>query len=67
MKCLKLTIVACVVAATAAVGSVSALAADAAENFYRGKTVQVLVGFGPGGVADLTARTVAQKIGRAHV
>src|SRR5579863_1731134 len=28
-------------------------AADAVANFYRGKTVQVLVGFGPGGGYDL--------------
>jgi tripartite-type tricarboxylate transporter receptor subunit TctC len=64
MKCLKPTIFASVLAASVAVGSVSALGADAAETFYRGKTVQVLVGFGPGGGYDLYARTLARYMGK---
>jgi len=64
MKCSKLTIVASVVAAAVAAGSMSALAADAAQSFYRGKTVQVLVGFGPGGGYDLYARTLARYLGK---
>src|SRR5215470_18063600 len=39
-------------------------AADAVESFYKGKTVQVLVGFGPGGGYDLYARTLARYMGR---
>ena len=39
-------------------------AADAVADFYRGKTVQVLVGFGPGGGYDLYARTLARYMGR---
>jgi tripartite-type tricarboxylate transporter receptor subunit TctC len=39
-------------------------AADAVANFYRGKTVQVLVGFAPGGGYDLYARTLARYMGR---
>ena len=42
----------------------SAHAADPVANFYRGKTVQVLVGFGPGGGYDLYARTLARYMGR---
>src|SRR5215471_4545870 len=42
----------------------SAHAADAVENFYKGKTIQVLVGFGPGGGYDLYARTLARYMGR---
>ena len=64
MKWLKLTAVASVVAAAVAIGSVSAIAADAAEQFYRGKTVQVLVGFAPGGGYDLYARTLARYLGK---
>ena len=64
MKWFKLTAVASVVAAAVAVGSASAIAADAAEAFYRGKTVQVLVGFGPGGGYDLYARTLARYLGK---
>jgi len=41
-----------------------ASAADAVTNFYTGKTVQVLVGFGPGGGYDLYARTLARYMGR---
>src|SRR5207302_10856998 len=41
-----------------------ARAADAAADFYKGKTVQVLVGFGPGGGYDLYARTLARYMGR---
>lgn len=41
-----------------------AQAADQVADFYRGKTVQVLVGFGPGGGYDLYARTLARYMGR---
>jgi len=44
-----------------------AYAADATAavaNFYKGKTVQVLVGFGPGGGYDLYARTLARYMGK---
>ena len=64
MKWLRLTAVASVVAAAVAIGSASAIAADAAEQFYRGKTVQVLVGFSPGGGYDLYARTLARYLGK---
>src|SRR5580765_1290843 len=42
----------------------SAHAADAVETFYKGKTLQVLVGFAPGGGYDLYARTLARYMGR---
>jgi len=64
MTWLRLTAVASVVAAAVAIGSVSATAADAAAQFYRGKTVQVLVGFAPGGGYDLYARTLARYLGK---
>jgi tripartite-type tricarboxylate transporter receptor subunit TctC len=38
-------------------------AADAVADFYKGRTVQVLVGFGPGGGYDLYARTLARYMG----
>src|SRR4051812_34096434 len=38
----------------------------AAQDFYRGKTVTILVGFSPGGGFDLNARVLARHIGR-HV
>ena len=38
-----------------------ALAADASD--YPNKPIRVIVGFSPGGSADLTARTVGQKLG----
>jgi len=36
----------------------------AAETFYTGKTVRILVGFGPGGGYDLYARTLGRFFGR---
>ena len=35
-----------------------------APNYYAGKTVQMIIGFGPGGGYDLWARTVARHIGK---
>ncbi|HEX5279240.1 MAG TPA: hypothetical protein VFW28_04095 [Micropepsaceae bacterium] len=45
-------------------GAGQAQAADSVADFYRGKTVQVLVGFGPGGGYDLYARTLARYMGK---
>lgn len=45
-------------------GAWPARAADAVAEFYHGKTVQVLIGFGPGGGYDLYARTLARYMGR---
>src|SRR5579871_6565086 len=48
----------------AAMAPAQAADANAVANFYKGKTVQVLVGFGPGGGYDLYARTLARYMGR---
>lgn len=37
--------------------------AQAQANFYKGKTVNVLIGFGPGGANDVWARLIARHIG----
>ncbi len=39
-------------------------AQDAVEAFYRGRQINLVVGYGPGGGYDLTARLVARHIGR---
>src|SRR5436190_12307697 len=46
--------------------SISALpaAADSVEDFYRGKTVNVMIGFSVGGGYDLYARHLARHIGK---
>src|SRR5215472_7616019 len=41
-----------------------AAAADSVEAFYKGKTMQLLIGFGAGGGYDLYGRAVAHHIGR---
>jgi tripartite-type tricarboxylate transporter receptor subunit TctC len=41
-----------------------ALAQNAVEDFYRGKQVTLIVGYGPGGGYDLTARAVAHYLGK---
>jgi tripartite-type tricarboxylate transporter receptor subunit TctC len=40
------------------------VAPAAAQDFYRGKTLTILVGFSPGGGFDLNARVLARHIGR---
>src|SRR5690349_4487293 len=35
-----------------------------AQDFYRGKTITVLVGFSPGGGFDINARVLARHIGK---
>src|ERR1700761_4473247 len=39
-------------------------AQDAVEEFYRGKQLNLIVGYGPGGGYDLTARLVGRYLGR---
>jgi tripartite-type tricarboxylate transporter receptor subunit TctC len=56
---------AAVLAALVLVGSVSAQAqSNAVADFYRGKTVNVLIGVGVGGEYDIQARLVARHIGK---
>jgi tripartite-type tricarboxylate transporter receptor subunit TctC len=45
-------------------GACPGLAAESVEAFYKGKTMQLLIGFGPGGGYDLYGRTVARHLGR---
>ena len=44
----------------------SGYAASADENFYRGKTIRIIVGFAAGGGFDAYARVIARHMGR-HV
>jgi tripartite-type tricarboxylate transporter receptor subunit TctC len=53
--------IAAVLAVTAA-GSVRAQ--DAVETFYKGRQINLVVGYGPGGGYDLAARLLARHIGR---
>lgn len=41
-----------------------AQAADAVANFYKGRTVQVIIGYGPGGGYDLYARALSRYLGK---
>jgi tripartite-type tricarboxylate transporter receptor subunit TctC len=45
-------------------GASPSFAADSVEAFYKGKTMQLLIGFGPGGGYDLYGRAVARHLGR---
>ena len=61
MHCLqKLSLVSALVAALLAPAGVAS--AQPNDEFYRGKTLQIDVGFGPGGGYDLWARTIARHI-----
>ena len=45
-------------------GAREGFAADTVESFYKGKTMQLLIGFGAGGGYDLYGRAVARHLGR---
>lgn len=55
-----------VVVALALTGGAAPVAAQSVADFYKGKTIQVVVGFGVGGGYDLYARALARHLGR-HV
>jgi tripartite-type tricarboxylate transporter receptor subunit TctC len=57
LKLVALTVAACLLAA-------SAQAQSAVADFYRGKDVSIIVGYGPGGGYDITARLLARYIGK---
>ena len=40
------------------------VSADAQDNFYRGKTLRIVVGFSAGGGFDVYSRTISRHIGR---
>jgi tripartite-type tricarboxylate transporter receptor subunit TctC len=42
----------------------AAFAQNSVEEFYRGKQINLIVGYGPGGGYDITARLVARYLGR---
>jgi tripartite-type tricarboxylate transporter receptor subunit TctC len=47
-----------------AAAAVSTAVPAAAQDFYKGKTITIVVGFSPGGGFDLNARLLARHIGR---
>jgi tripartite-type tricarboxylate transporter receptor subunit TctC len=49
---------------TAAIGTIVAVTPAVAQDFYRGKTLTILVGFSPGGGFDINARVLARHIGK---
>ena len=49
-------------AALALLAGATAALAQSQADFFRGKTVSLLIGFGPGGEDDLWARTVARHL-----
>jgi tripartite-type tricarboxylate transporter receptor subunit TctC len=59
---ISLAVAAC--AAAALFSAARAQTGDAVADFYSGKTVRVLVGFGAGGGYDLYARTLSSHMGR---
>ena len=52
------------VAAAALITAPLAVAQEKADTFYKGKTINILVGFGPGGGYDLYARLLARYMGK---
>jgi tripartite-type tricarboxylate transporter receptor subunit TctC len=58
----RMVITAAILAALLA--SPSALRADPVADFYRGKTMRVIIGYGPGGGYDIYGRLAAEFLGR---
>ena len=56
-------IVAMTAAALAICGLSRNASAQSVEDFYKGKTVTVMIGYGPGGTDDVWARLIAKHIG----
>ena len=56
----------CVSLLLASLALVSQACADTAADFYKGRTITLIVGYGPGGGYDLFARLMARHLGR-HV
>src|SRR5262245_23588843 len=54
------------VVALALVAGAAPVSAQSVADFYKGKTIQIMVGFGVGGGYDLYARALARHLGR-HV
>ncbi len=50
--------------AAAVAATVAAAPADPVANFYRGRTIQLLIGFSPTGGYDIYARTFARYLGK---
>ena len=56
----------CAALALAFTAIVAPAKADAVTDFYKGKNIQLVVGYGPGGGYDIYARLIARFIGK-HV
>src|SRR5215510_2675543 len=54
----------CLACVLAVAGAVAAIAPAAAQDFYRGKTITILVGFSPGGGFDINPRVLARHLSR---
>jgi tripartite-type tricarboxylate transporter receptor subunit TctC len=49
---------------TAVALAIPALAQSAVEDFYKGRQINLIVGYGPGGGYDVVARLLARHLGR---
>ena len=54
----------CAIASMLAIACSSAASAQTVEAFYAGRTIDLVVGFPPGGGYDLFARPIARRLGR---
>src|SRR5262245_32128009 len=64
MNAIKKVVVPAEILATVAAAEPVPAQADPIADFYRGKTLRVLIGYGPGGGYDIYGRLVAEFLGR---
>jgi tripartite-type tricarboxylate transporter receptor subunit TctC len=58
------TLAACAAVVAAAAAAIPNARAAAVSDFYRGKSINIYIGFGPGGGYDVYARMLARHLGR---
>jgi tripartite-type tricarboxylate transporter receptor subunit TctC len=58
------TLVVCSVLTAIAAATAASALADAVSDFYQGKSINLYIGFGPGGGYDVYARLLARHLGR---
>jgi tripartite-type tricarboxylate transporter receptor subunit TctC len=63
-KSWRMTLTACVLTATLAAATLPVRAQDAEQAYFNGKTIRLLVGFGPGGGYDAYARLLAPYLSK---
>ena len=64
-KCVRTVTCAAIIGGAMTIGFGRDAAAQSVESFYKGKNINVVIGYAPGGLYDITARLISRHMGRA--